>query len=99
MKVTFTARHFTASDDLKEYAINSVVKLNKYFDHISSVEIILEPTQEVTKPQSAEIKVSVPGTLLTTSQESKTYEQAVHDAIDNLSRQLRRYKEKRFSKH
>lgn len=99
MKVTFTARHFTASDDLKEYAVDSVDKLNKYFDHISSVEIILEPTQDVTKPQKAEIKVGVPGNLLTTSNESKTYEQAVHDAIDNLARQLKRYKEKRFSNH
>ncbi len=99
MKVTFTARHFSASDDLKEYAHTSVEKLNKYFDHISSVEIILEPTQDVTKPQGAELKVGVPGSLLTTSQEAKTYEQAVHDAVDNLSRQLRRYKEKRFSNH
>ena len=99
MNVTFTARHFNASEDLKEYAHEAVDKLSNFFDQISSIEILLEPSQDVSKPQKAEIKVHVPQKFLTSTIESQTYEQAIHDAVDNLSRQLKRYKEKRFSKH
>ncbi len=99
MKITFTARHFNASEDLKDYAYETVEKLNNFFDHISSVEILLEPSQDVSKPQKAEIKLNVPQKFLTATIESQTYEQSIRDAVENLSRQLKRYKEKRFSKH
>ena len=99
MKVSFTARHFTASNDLKEYCNQAVQKLNNFFDHITSCDVILEPASSSENPQKAEINVHVPSKVLTVSVAATTYERAVHDGIENLSRQLKRYKQKRFAKY
>lgn len=79
--------------------MEAVQKLNNFFDHITSCDVILEPSSKLDTPQKAEINISVPSKILTVSVASTTYERAVHDAIENLSRQLKRYKQKRFAKY
>lgn len=96
MKKTFAARHFECSQDLKEYSLESVNKLTKIFDRIVGVDIILQPSQDVAKPQQAEMLVQVPGDLLRTEVKAETYENAVHECIQILSRQIRKYKTKHF---
>ena len=46
----------------------------------------------------AELNVKVPQTLLNASEQAATYEQAVNQVVDNISRQLKKYKEKRNDK-
>ncbi|RKY92000.1 ribosomal subunit interface protein, partial [candidate division KSB1 bacterium] len=41
MRVTFTARHFKASEQLRQYAENEVKKLKKFFDGIVDCDVIL----------------------------------------------------------
>ncbi|MFD2532404.1 ribosome hibernation-promoting factor, HPF/YfiA family [Gracilimonas halophila] len=94
MKTTFTARHFEASADLQQYCRDSVEKLEQFYDRIVMCDIILEPTPSDENPQQAELIVKVPRKVLTVKESAKTYEQAVHNAIDTISRQLKRYKEK-----
>jgi putative sigma-54 modulation protein len=57
-------------------------------------DIILQPSPSDETPQQAEIRVKVPRKVLTVTERSTSYEQAVHNAVDLLSRQLKRYKEK-----
>ena len=96
MKKTFAARHFECSDSLKEYSMDAVDKLTTYFDRIVGADVILQPSQNAGKPQSAEILVKVPGDLLTAKVEDQTYELAVHGCIEILSRQIRKYKTRHF---
>ncbi|MGF1669066.1 MAG: ribosome hibernation-promoting factor, HPF/YfiA family [Balneolaceae bacterium] len=96
MKTTFTARHFDASTHLKNYALGSIDKLEQFYDKIIACDIVLEPTQDDENPTKAEFNVKVPQVLLRASESAPTYEQAVNNAVDNLVRQLRKYKEKRF---
>ncbi len=57
-------------------------------------DIILQPSPSDENPQQAEIRVKVPRKVLTVTETATSYEQAVHNAVDLLSRQLKKYKEK-----
>lgn len=98
MNTTFTARHFEASKRLHDHSIEAVKKLTKFYDGILDCDIILQPTKDHDDPQSAELTVKVAKDLLQASEKAPTYEQALNKAIDNMSRQLKRYKNKRFAK-
>lgn len=98
MNVTFTARHFEASKRLHDHSIEAVQKLTKFYDGILDCDIIMQPTKDHDEPQSAEITVKVARDLLQASEQAATYEQALSKAIDNMVRQLKRYKNKRFAK-
>ncbi len=97
MNVTFTARHFEASQNLKNYAQDSVQKLTQYFDRIVSCSIVLAPNADNNAPQKAELIVKIPNKTLTAEVSAEVYEKAISEAVDNLSRQLKRYKEKKFA--
>ncbi|MEQ8525767.1 ribosome-associated translation inhibitor RaiA [Gracilimonas sp.] len=94
MKTTFTARHFEASADLQQYCRDSVEKLEQFYDRIVMCDIILEPTPSDENPQQAEIIVKVPRKILTAKESASSYEQAIHNAVETVSRQLKKYKEK-----
>lgn len=99
MNVRFTARHFDASSNLKAFSEDAVSKLENFYDRIVSCSIVLEPDPSNETPQRAEINIKIPNTTLTASEAAEKYEQAVLAAVDNLSRQLKRYKEKKFQTH
>ena len=97
MKTTFTARHFEASSQLQEYCRDSVEKLEQYYDRIVMCDIILQPTPADENPQQAELIVKVPRKILKAKEAGSTYEQAIHNAVEVISRQLKRYKDKMHS--
>ena len=99
MKTTFTARHFEASADLQQYSRDSVEKLEQFYDRIVMCDIILQPTAADENPQQAELIVKVPRKVLTAKESASTYEQAVHNAVEVISRQLKKYKEKMHATH
>lgn len=94
MKTIFTARHFEASDKLKAYAEDAVQKLDQFYDRILSCTIVLQPTPNDETPHQAELNVKVPQKLLNASEQADTYEKAVNLVVDNISRQLKKYKDK-----
>jgi len=98
MKTTFTARHFQASTDLQNYSIDSVQKLEQFYDRILTCDITLQPSPNDDEPQQAELNVKVPQTLLNAKETAPTYEQAINRVVDTISRQLKKYKEKHFAK-
>lgn len=99
MKTTFTARHFDASQQLKEYSVDAVQKLDQFYDRIVTCDIILEPTPDDEEPQQAELNVKIPQTLLNAKEQAPTYEQAMNKVVDNITRQLKKYKDKHFTNH
>lgn len=98
MNTSFTARHFSASERLKAYSLETVTKLEKFYDGILDCDIVLLPNESYDEPQQAELTVKVAKTTLKASETAQTYEQALGKAIENMTRQLLKYKEKRFTK-
>jgi putative sigma-54 modulation protein len=98
MNTSFTARHFNASERLQEHALNAVKKLERFYDGIQDCDIVLSPHESHDNPQGAELTVKVTGTTLVATETAATYEQAIGHAVENMTRQLLKYKEKRFAK-
>lgn len=94
MKTTFTARHFEPSSELHTYAEDAVQKLDQFYDRILTCDIILEPVANDDNPQQAELNVKVPQKLLNAKEQASSYEQAINMVIENISRQLKKYKKK-----
>lgn len=97
MNTRFTARQFTASPSLKENAISSAEKLTKFYDGILDCDIVAQPHPDPENSQSIELNVKVAKDLLTASSNAPSYEQAINLAVDNMKRQLKKYKSKRFA--
>lgn len=98
MKTTFTARHFDASEDLHAYAEDAVQKLDQFYDRILTCDIILQPVPDDENPQQAELNVKVPQKLINAKEQAPTYEKAINEVVDTMSRLLKKYKDKHFAK-
>jgi putative sigma-54 modulation protein len=94
MEIHFTARKFKAHDTIRNHAIESVKKLDKFYDGIVRGDIILSyerPTQSVKK---AEINLHVFGTHLTAKEKSDDFFKSIDLTIVKLEHQLEKYKTK-----
>ncbi len=91
MRINISARHFKASDNLKEFARDEVMRLKKYYDGIIDCEIVFDKQREV---RSCEIATKVYGTVLNASVSSDDHFKSTVGAVDKLERQLRKYKAK-----
>ncbi len=99
MNINFTARKFDASQNLQNFTSEEVKKLKRYFDGIFSCDVVLEPSPDNDQPAKAELTVKVKQELLKATESGPAYEQAVRSAVDNMRRQLIKYKDKRFSRN
>lgn len=91
MRVNISARHFKASDSLKDFTRDEVMRLKKYYDGIIDCEVVFEKQRE---NRSCEIAVKVYGTVLNASVTSDDHFKSTVGAVDKLERQLRKYKAK-----
>ena len=91
MQIRTTARHFDLTDDLRDFAEKHIQRLARYFDHIIDSHLILE-TEKSRK--TAELKLKVYGTVLTSKHKSFDMYDSVEKVIDKMEGQLKRYKGK-----
>lgn len=99
MNTFFTARHFNAREDLKDYAMASTERLKKYYDGIIDCSIVLDYNQNEKHngfhTKIAEIQVNVYNQHLKAVETHEHFEVAIDNAVDDLVKQLKRYKETR----
>ena len=91
MRITFTARHFKPSANLKVHAEDKVAALNKYYDGILDVDIILD---FVKQEQVAEIIAKVHNAKLTAIEKSEDMYKSIDLAVEKLERRIKKYKGK-----
>ncbi len=91
MRITFTARHFKPSENLKEHAENEVRRLKKYYDGILDAEVILD---YIKQEQVAEIIIKVYGNKIPVVVKSEDMYKSITLAVDTLERNILKYKEK-----
>jgi putative sigma-54 modulation protein len=91
MQIRTTARHFDLTDDLKNFAEKQIGKLGRYFNHIIDSHLILDMEKS---RMTAELKVKVYGTVLTSKHRSFDMYDSVERVIDKMEGQLKRYKGK-----
>lgn len=91
MQTTITARHFTASPALRQYASARLNRLEKYYDGITDARVVLHQNA-LTK--RAEITLRVYRQRLSAQDGAQTYEEAIDQCVERLRKQLIRYKDK-----
>ena len=91
MKITFSARHFEASDKLKDFATEEIRRLKKYFDNVMNVDVVLV---ESGTNKSVEIRVKMLGKILTSKIEDADFYKMIPKVIDKLEAQMRTAKAK-----
>ena len=95
MKVFVQSVNFNADQELMKYAEDKVGTLIKYHDKIVDAEVFLKVQNTSDKENKiTEVKLNIPGSDLIIKRETKTFEEGLNSAVDNLKRQLKRSKEK-----
>lgn len=94
MNVEITSRHYDASPRVRDYVIDEMQKLEKFDRLISSCKVILEKSK---KGEIVEITIHVSGKDLVCSESSDDIIKSIDQAVDNMERQLIKFKEKRYS--
>lgn len=93
MHVTITARHCTVSDAVRERALERVDRLAKYEPRASAGDVIFD---EENGTRRAEIRVSVDGAPIQVARsDGETFRAALDGALQKVTRQLKREREKR----
>jgi putative sigma-54 modulation protein len=91
MQINLTGRHVEVTSALRDYVTNKFAKLERHFDHINNVHVILDVEKLV---QKAEATLHVNGgEIFATADHSDMYA-AIDGLIDKLDRQVIKHKEK-----
>ena len=99
MQIVVCVRHTNITDEMKEYAERKASKLLKYYDRIQEIEVILD--HDSTHQHKVEVIVNAEHRNMFVASETGDDVLACTDlAVDKLSRQLTRHKDKhRNRKH
>ncbi|GHB67121.1 ribosomal subunit interface protein [Psychrosphaera saromensis] len=95
MQINLTCRHIETTDSLREYVDSKFSKLERHFDHINNVHVILD-VEKLAQKAEATLHVNG-GELFATSEHNDMYA-AIDSLIDKLDRQVIKHKEK-LTKH
>ncbi len=91
MQIRTTARHFDLTEDLKSSAEKQIGKLERYFDNIIDSHLILDMEKS---RMTAELKVKVYGTVLSSKHKSFDVYDSVEKVVDKMEAQIKKYKAK-----
>jgi putative sigma-54 modulation protein len=96
MNVNIQTVHFEADDKLVDYVSKKVQKLSTFHDKIVKVDVFLKLDNVVhtIKDKVAEIRVHIPGHDLFVKSSSKSFEESFENALDSITNQIKRKKEK-----
>lgn len=94
MQMQFTARHFDASPELRDYAEQRLEKLHRYYDGITNASVTVTRGGNGIPEWTAEVAVRVYRQTLTARATEPTHEQAIDNCTERLRRQIMRYKAK-----
>ena len=91
MQINLTGHHVEITDSLRNYVDNKFEKLERHFDHINNVHVILNVEK---LSQKAEATVHLNGGQIFADSEHTDMYAAIDSLIDKLDRQVIKHKEK-----
>lgn len=95
MNIDIQSVHFTADKKLLTFIEERVDKLTTYYDGIIRSEVILKlDKSDSSENKVAEIKLHIAGNDLFAKKQCKSFEEAVDESIEALSKQVKKHKEK-----
>lgn len=91
MILNISGRDLTVRNDLRTITEKRIAKLDKFFDSNAEVNVLYSKKRNL---QIAEITVFAKGTIFRSEVESETFNNSLDEAIENIVRQIRKYKTK-----
>ena len=91
MQINLTGHHIEITDSLRNYVDTKFSKLERHFDHISNVHVILNVEKLA---QKAEATMHLSGAEVFASSENQDMYAAIDSMVDKLDRQVIKHKEK-----
>ena len=91
MQVNLTGHHVDITDALRAYVDEKIAKLERHFDHVTNVHVILSIEKLNRK---AEATVHIAGADVFADSVHEDMYAAIDGLIDKLDRQVLRHKEK-----
>lgn len=95
MEIKIQALHFTATEQLQAFTQKKCSKLERVHDSINTAVVVLEVVKpETSLNKQARLSVTVQGAELHAEKTCDTFEQAIDECVDALTKQLKKNKEK-----
>lgn len=96
LNIEFTARHFNAPDNLKNYAISEVQKITKVCDRAIQCQILLfhENDQYTT-----ELNLSIPSHKLNVKESTDNITKSIDFAVAKMITRVKKIKGKQNNRH
>ncbi len=91
MQINLTGHHVDITDSLRDYVDTKFTKLERHFDHINNVHVILN-VEKLNQKAEATVHLTG-GEVFATSEHNDMYA-AIDSLIDKLDRQVIKHKEK-----
>lgn len=91
MKLTITARHFQATEELEALVREAIEHVRSFHDNIIGATVVLERANSTC---TAEFVLHVDGKTLVAKESEEDFVKAIHAARDALVRQIRKLKTK-----
>ena len=91
MQINITGHHIDVTDALRTYVSEKLEKLERHFDHVTNVHVILTVEKQ---SQKAEANVHVSGADLFAQHDSEDMYASIDGLVDKLDRQIVKHKEK-----
>ena len=91
MQLSISGHHVDVTDALRSYVTSKMERLEKHFDHITNVHVVLSVEK---LQQKAEATMHVSGAELFADADSENLYNAIDQMSDKLDRQIVKHKEK-----
>ena len=91
MQLSVTGHHVELTDALRSYAEEKIKRIERHFDHVTNVHIILSVEKH---KQKAEATVHVSGADVFAEASEEDMYAAIDGLVDKLDRQILKHKEK-----
>jgi putative sigma-54 modulation protein len=96
MQINLTGHHVDLTDSLRDYVESKLEKLERHFDQVVDVHVILSVEK---LRQKAEATVHLSGSNLYADDTQEDMYAAIDGLIDKLDRQVKKHKEKITNHH
>lgn len=96
MQLNLTGHHVDITDSMRDYVTGKLEKLERHFDHVTNVHVILSVEK---LRQKAEATLHITGNNIFADATDEDMYAAIDALIDKLDRQVRKHKEKITDHH
>lgn len=92
MQIAVTFRHMDASEPVRAYVEEKLLRVKKYFDEPIDAQVALSVDKKIR--HNVEVTLVAKGVTIKGSEETSDMYAAIDLVVDKIERQLKRYKEK-----